>query len=660
MFFPEPMTEIEMIIPAKDLLPVAKILAGQGVFHQVDASYLDAEDRPESVTSWKEHAAEYAALERQISVTMQALTVEEGSPSSTDQDTMVEIGIVRPQVNQIEAAVKDANDQLNASKKNVDQLKTHIGQLEPIADIGFDIGVLRDPHFIHSILGNMPTVNLERLETSLSRTPHVMLTLRKGQENSVVWLVGASFNADILERAARSAYLDPLELSEIHEGTPSEIIKSLNSDIDNTKKDIEKYEAKLTELKEKYEQKLRTLLWQVRKSRLLADAMARFGRLHYTYLIVGWVPNSRLEILIQKLKEVSKDIALEATPSPQRGSANHNVPVALKNPGILGAFQQLTTTYARPLYEEIDPTILITLTFPLLFGAMFGDVAHGLLLAILGGLIASKTIPALRSMASLGTVIMVCGLVATLFGFIYGSIFGLENILPNVPVLKPFILIQPMENRLEILAITIGGGVVLLSIGFLLNLVNAWKARDWARLFFDSNGLVGLVLYWSLLGLGASIALPNFPIPTLVFILLSLISGTAVTLSEVLKHLVEGHRPLIEGGIPMFAFQAFVELFEKLISLFSNSMSFVRVGAFAVAHAGLSGAIFVLAQLVGGGPQSVAYWIVVVLGNLFIVGFEGLIVGIQTMRLHYYEFFSKFFVGGGMAYEPLTPLQAEK
>ena len=660
MFFPEAMTEIELIIPSKDLLPVTKVLAGQGIFHQVDASYLDAEGRPESVASWKEQAADYAALERQINATMQALAVEEGSPPPVDQDTIVDIEAVRPLVEQIEAEVKEANDQLTAGKKHIEQQKNYIGQIEPIADVDLEMSMLRDPRYIHSILGNMPTVNLERIETSLSRVPHVLLTLRKGQENSVVWLIGANFNADILERAARSAYLNPLELSEMHEGTPSGIIKSLNADIDNTQKDIEKHEAKLAELKEIHKQQLRELLWQVRASRLLADAMARFGRLHYTYLIIGWVPSSRLEVLTQKLKEVSKDIALEATPSPQRGSANHNVPVALENPGILGAFQSLTTTYARPRYEEIDPTILITLTFPLLFGAMFGDVAHGLLLALLGGLIASKTVPALRSMASLGTVVLVCGLVATLFGFIYGSIFGLENILPNVSALKPFILIQPMESCIQILLIAIGVGVVLLSIGFLLNLINAWKARDWARLFFDPNGLVGLVLYWSLLGLGGSLALPNFPVPTSIFIILSLISGTAVTLSEVLKHLVEGHRPLIEGGIPMFAFQAFVELFEKLISLFSNSMSFVRVGAFAVAHAGLSGAIFVLAELVGGGPQSVPYWIVVVLGNIFIVGFEGLIVGIQTMRLHYYEFFSKFFVGGGIPYEPLTPLQAEK
>ena len=96
-----------------------------------------------------------------------------------------------------------------------------------------------------------------------------------------------------------------------------------------------------------------------------------------------------------------------------------------------------------------------------------------------------------------------------------------------------------------------------------------------------------------------------------------------------------------------------MELFEAVIGLLSNSLSYVRVGAFAVAHGGLSSAIFILAKLVGH-ESSVGYWVVVAIGNLFIVGFEGLIVGIQTMRLSYYEFFSKFFTGGGMRFDPLT------
>jgi V/A-type H+/Na+-transporting ATPase subunit I len=117
---------------------------------------------------------------------------------------------------------------------------------------------------------------------------------------------------------------------------------------------------------------------------------------------------------------------------------------------------------------------------------------------------------------------------------------------------------------------------------------------------------------------------------------------------------VEGHRPLYEGGFFTYLIQAGVELFEVIISLLSNTLSYVRVGAFAVAHGGLSAAIFILAELFAGFLGPVGYWFVVVVGNIFIIGFEGLIVGIQTMRLSYYEFFGKFFTGGGMRFEPLV------
>jgi len=116
---------------------------------------------------------------------------------------------------------------------------------------------------------------------------------------------------------------------------------------------------------------------------------------------------------------------------------------------------------------------------------------------------------------------------------------------------------------------------------------------------------------------------------------------------------MEGHRPIEGsgvGGFMMFLVQSFMDLFETVISLLSNTLSFVRVGAFAVAHGGLSLAIFALA----GAEPNPGFWITILLGNLFIIGFEGLIVGIQTMRLHYYEILGKFFHGGGMRFEPLT------
>jgi len=648
MFFPEAMTETQLIVPEKDLLVVTHVLAGQGTFHQVDASYLSSAENSGGNDSWKERAATYSALERQISASMQALGVPEGHPYKVDQGAMLEIETVRPLVEQIERDVKNAHEQLTTSQKNLAQLQNDIHQLEPVAEYDLDIGMLREPHYIHSILGSLPNVNLERLETSLARIPYVLMVLRKERDNSIVWLTGAKFNADILERAARSAYLNPLDLGEAHQGTPAEIIQALNAEIKKIQSEIETQQAKISSLHEAHQHQLQALLWQVRASRLLADAMARFGKLNYTYLIIGWVPSSKLESLSAQLKQASKNIVIELTPSSQRGEKGHNVPVALQNPGMLGSFQQLVTTYARPRYEEIDPTVLITITFPLLFGAMFGDVGHGLVLALFGALLASRRVPALRSLAGLGTIITTCGVVAILFGFLYGSIFGLETVIPAL-------WIRPMENITEILGIAIGGGIVILSLGFFLNLYNAWRAQDWGRFFFDPNGVVGLVLFWSLLGLAAGAFIKTFPIPAPVFAVTAVLGGLAVMFSEVLKHLVEGHRPLFEGGLGIYAIQAVVELFEKLISFLSNSLSYVRVGAFAVAHAGLSAVIYILAQLVSPG-HGVGYWIVAILGNLFIVGFEGLIVGIQTMRLEYYEFFSKFFTGGGKPYEPLTTL----
>ncbi|MGD8517641.1 MAG: V-type ATPase 116kDa subunit family protein [Anaerolineae bacterium] len=639
------MTEVDLIVPEKDLLAVTGVLAGQGTFHQVDAGYLSSKTGPDPAGSWSERAAAYTALERRILATMKALDVEEGPPLLAERASMIEVEVARPLVEQIEQEVGKASEQLADVQKRLERLVSYVHQLEPIAGIALDVGALRHPRYLFSMLGVIPVANRERLQTSLARIPFVLLTLRQDGQKAVVWLVGTQRNADILDRAARSAYLNPLDLPDIHQGTPSEVISSLHTAIERARQHIADQKAAMTQLHEAHQRQLQALLWHVRTSRMLADAIAHYGRLRYTYLIVGWVPSSDLAVLSQRLKQASSEALIEANPS-RRGGAKSNVPVALHNPGVLGAFQQLVTTYARPRYEEVDPTWLIALTFPLLFGAMFGDVGHGLVLALLGGLVASRRVRALRRLASLGTIIVVCGLAATLFGFLYGSVFGVENVLPAL-------WIQPMDNIMQILTMSIGTGVILLSVGFLLGILNAWRTRDWGRLLFDHNGVAGFVLYWSLIGLVAGTLVGGFPIPPLVFVLPAVGAGLAVMFSEVLEHLVERRRPLTDDGLGTYAVQAVFELFETLISFLSNSLSYVRVGAFAVAHGGLSAVVFILAEMAGPG-HGVGYWVVVAVGNVFIVGFEGLIVGIQTMRLEYYEFFSKFFTGGGVRFEPLT------
>jgi len=147
MFFPQEMTELEIIVPEKDLLPVTNVLARQGVFHQVDSSYLSSHAEGKVGESWKERASAYAALERQIMVTMQALAVEDGDPPS-DQATLIKLEAVRPLVEQIEQDVKNTNDVLTSSTKKMEELQNHIRQLLPIADIDIDISLLQNPRYV--------------------------------------------------------------------------------------------------------------------------------------------------------------------------------------------------------------------------------------------------------------------------------------------------------------------------------------------------------------------------------------------------------------------------------------------------------------------------------------------------------------------------------
>jgi V/A-type H+-transporting ATPase subunit I len=230
--------------------------------------------------------------------------------------------------------------------------------------------------------------------------PHVFLTLRNDPSRPVVWLAGPKSNADVLDRAARSAYLDPLQLPADYQGTPGDIIKSLRNTIESTQRRLAELQETLNRIGKERQKELRDLLWQAHTSRVLSDAIVRYGQLKHTYVVTGWVPSDSLEELTRRLKQASPEILIETLPT-SRTSHNSNVPVALFNNRYLRPFQMLVNTYARPRYGEIDPSILIAITFPILYGAMFGDLGQGLVLFTLGLLMHNKVI--LKGMSGLRT-----------------------------------------------------------------------------------------------------------------------------------------------------------------------------------------------------------------------------------------------------------------
>lgn len=191
-----------------------------------------------------------------------------------------------------------------------------------------------------------------------------------------------------------------------------------------------------------------------------------------------------------------------------------------------------------------------------------------------------------------------------------------------------------------------GMGIILLCMVF--NIINSFKTHDVEKTWFDTNAVAGLVFYGSaVLCIGLFVsghAVPGGAVLAIMFGLPLLL----IFFKEPLTNLVEKKVEVMPKEKGMFIVQGIFELFEVILSYFSNTLSFVRIGAFAVSHAAMMEVVLMLAGAENGSPN----WIVIILGNLFVCAMEGLIVGIQVLRLEYYEMFSRFYKGSGRKFEP--------
>ncbi len=179
MFYPQAMSEIQLIVPLRDLLSVTRVLSSEGIFQQADSSNLGSQTSVKADNTWREQASAYASLERRVLMLMQTLNIEETPPPAVQFKSMADLDTIRPQVEKIEQEVKAATDRLTEQGKKLEQLQNTLTQIETLAGIQVDIGALRSPRHLFSMLGTIPNDHVERLQTSLSRMPNVFLILRE-------------------------------------------------------------------------------------------------------------------------------------------------------------------------------------------------------------------------------------------------------------------------------------------------------------------------------------------------------------------------------------------------------------------------------------------------------------------------------------------------
>jgi len=347
--------------------------------------------------------------------------------------------------------------------------------------------------------------------------------------------------------------------------------------------------------------------------------------------VAGWIPAPEAPNLADRLATVGAGVV------PLRVPAGVDPPTMLKQGGqVRQSFSSLVRTYATVPYADVDPTLLAGAAYMLMFGAMFGDVGHGALLAGGALMLRGGRVRWLRSFRALWPFVLGAGLVAMLFGLLYGECFGPTGIVPVVWV-------APLEDPVTLLGAALGMGAVLLGGAYVVGTINRWREHGWALAVSSPSGIAGMALF---IGLGC-VSLGAVADVTWVIVVGVVTAVTGVSLAYVGFLAAAGH------GLAAVV-EATVEVFDTVLRLGTNLASFARLAAFGLTHAALAGLVWEATRHLAEerGVLVVAAVVVLIVGNAVAFALEALVAGIQALRLEYYELFSRVFVGEGRAFEP--------
>ena len=352
-----------------------------------------------------------------------------------------------------------------------------------------------------------------------------------------------------------------------------------------------------------------------------AEAPLKFAATSSSFLIKGWIPSENLDYAITRLNKAAQNKIFIHN---EDAKETDKVPVKLKNPAYAKPFEFFIDLYSIPTHKEFDPTFLMFLMFPIFFGFMLGDFGYGIVSFALFYFL-KKKIP---KGAALFNILLISSVSSIFFGLMYGEIFGLEEIghfqIPH--------LLSRTHEIFTLLYIAIGIGIFHVNLGLVLGFINELRAHGLSKAIYEKGSWFVLQFGVVLLAL-SSMGIIQLP---------SLVGYVFLLISIIMLFKGEGVRGIIE-----------------LPSIFTNVLSYSRLMAIGLSSVSLAGVIneMSLGFFEKGGFSILAGILILLIGHLLniVLGLFGSFL--HSLRLHYVEFFGKFFHGGAEKYRPFGAKQ---
>ena len=511
--------------------------------------------------------------------------------------------------------------------------------------------------YVKMRIGRMPLDNEEKLKYYATKC-FIFQEFEKTDEYVYgIYLVPVQY-VEFADELMTSLGFERTRLPDYLEGDAELADKKLHAVIEEEEKEKIRIEKELAyfadSLSGDFSAVLSKLKYKSEVNDLRKKVVISSGRFSFS----GYCPARDSKKLRTAIVKSAKNVQCVEIPVDKKHA--EDVPVKLKNNVITRPFEMFTKMYGLPVYGGFDPTPYVAITYMLMFGIMFGDVGQGLLISLLGLILTKKT------KNQLAPIMTRLGIFSALFGCVYGSVFGIETLIKpifhreniwngvcdmmgNLGIPRHPSSIFQAATAVLIFALFIG--IVLILISMILNTIKNFKAKKLGEALFDVNGIAGILLYASLItGLVGSL-MYGLEIMTAPYVIcLIVLPAACIFFKAPLSALVTGKK-----AEKFSVAESFIGIFEGALSFLSNTMSFLRIGGFVLSHAGF---MLVVSQLAGASqpnaPVTAGMIITYVIGNILVMGIEGLLSGIQVLRLEFYEVFSRFYDGGGIEFKPLA------
>ncbi|HEY5994404.1 MAG TPA: V-type ATPase 116kDa subunit family protein [Gallionellaceae bacterium] len=626
MFTPLPMQRVTLSLLKDDAPQAALVLAMHGAFNP-EISEATPEQLPElpGQAYRRTHGEGQAQLDKIFIHYEMALPQEVSAPGKPV--LLEELESTTAWLRQEWAQCSEQQERMRILRQDFRHATQLYKTLEQFMSLNIDLTKLQKESRVMNLrVGMVPRANIQRFEEAIGLAGHVAIRFFTGLEQVHLIVAGPTGLAGDVERVFQSAGWRATEVPAEFHGRPAEVRASLAAELERLNAQLAQEDAQRLaapardNLRERLHNAAHILACAAPYAELSTLMRAR-GNLA---TVSGWMPTERIPGLQHMLDQTFFGrYALHARdPRPDERML---VPSLISHHRWLRPFASLVLNYGVPRYGEIDPTILFAVTFVLMFGMMFGDAGQGAVIALAGILLR-------RRLGQYSALAFSAGASSAFFGLLYGSVFGFEE------VLHP-LWMSPLSDPLRMLGIALGWGVAFIVLATVLTIRNRIAEGRIKEALFDAHGAAGLALYLGVIVEAfryGTQGRPDMPAALLV------IAALGALMAQTWQH--NRTAPVWERALI-----ALMEAFEAVMSYVSNTLSFLRLAAFSLNHVALTIAIFT----VGSMLHATGYWASVVLGNIFILVLEGGIVAIQTLRLEYYEGFSRFFGGDGRAFQPL-------